>query len=70
MEMHCSLADMCERRGLTLAMVSSSRMTEKTVVAHLVSTLVHSESVNSSPADCKTGAEFNHLTTVVRDASS
>ena len=49
-----SLANTCERDGLTLAMATSSRMMWKAVIAGLASTkihynpLVHSESVNSS----------------------
>ena len=53
------LANTCERDSLTLAMASSSRMTQKTVVAGFVSIkihhnpLIHSESMNSIPRAAK-----------------
>ena len=71
-----SLANTCERDGLSLAMATSSRMTRKAVVAGLASTkihynlLVYSKSVNSIVAGGKTGTVFDHLVASGRGASS
>ena len=71
--MYFSLANTCERNGLTSAGATSSMMRRKAAIAGLgfhntdCEPLVHSESVDSIPTSGKICAEFDHLTTLGRD---
>ena len=70
--MYFSLANTCERNGVTSVRATSLRMRRKAAIAGLGFHNIHREPLvqsESIPASSKICAKFDHLTALGRDAS-